>query len=169
MTPQNSFTPLHEILFQTTARYLNVRPHGIEVGHGRPALRTIEVRVLGHGGARTLYRGRRPVCRSLDGIAAVRDAGKLCALCPDHEHCTPQVRVDLLFESRPHRLLLSFTSAKNFLQYLAEAKARGHDLVAVRTEIDVTSRGSWGELRFSEIAGSLTTTPRSTAAPDDRP
>ena len=166
MTPK-SFDPIKEILFSITARYLTVKPHGIEISPGRTPVRVIEARVLNHGGARTLYRGRRPVCRSLDGLAAVRKPDKRCASCHDSKHCTPQVRVDLLVEGKPCRLLLSFTSARNFLGYVAQLQARGHKPQAVRTRVNVTHRGSWGELRFHEVPESFPPT-RRPAAPTEK-
>jgi len=167
MTPEKSLQPIQEIIFQTIARYLTVRPYGIEVAPDRPPVPALEVRVLSHGGARSLYRGRRPVCRSLDGVAAIRDPEKLCVPCPDRKHCTPQVRVDLLFEGQPYRLLLSYTSARNFLQYIAEAKARRRDLIATRTRIKITNRGSWGEVRFQQVPDAFTAA--RTSAPVEQP
>ncbi len=169
MLQHKSLSSLQEILFQTTVRYLTVKSQGIEVSDGQPPLPAIEVRILGHGGARTLYRGRRPLCRSLDGMTALRDPEKLCTACEDRSNCTPQVRVDLLFDVRPFRLLLSFTSARNFLEYMAAAKVRGRDLTALRTRISVTPRGSWGELRFHEVQDPSPSARGLAATPADQP
>jgi hypothetical protein len=137
-----------DILQRMTARYLTVRPTGIEIPD-QPERRThLDVKILNHGAARTLYRGQRPVCRSLNGIQAMGDANKHCAACPAQAQCTPQVRVELLFEGMPYRLLLSFTSAKNFILYLTLLHKRRLDLQTVKTRIRVANRGSWGELRF---------------------
>lgn len=58
-------------------------------GSLRPAA---EATILNHGGARTLYRGRRPVGRSLDGVTATN--GAACGDCLERKHCTPLVRLD---------------------------------------------------------------------------
>ncbi|MCA8955778.1 MAG: hypothetical protein KDC87_06880 [Planctomycetes bacterium] len=108
------------------------------------------VRILGYGGARTLYQQRKPVCRSLDGVVAVTDPTKRCELCPQIDSCTPQVRLDLVFEGRPHRLLLAFTSAKNFLAYVRRLDAQPLAVDAGRHELLVVPRRGWGEVQFRE-------------------
>ena len=139
---------LREILERTLVRYLDVRPGGLLVdGRLHPEK---EARVSSFAGARTLYRGRKPFCRSLDGVKAIQ-SGKLCSECHERRHCTPQVRVDLLLDDRPFRLLLSFTSAKNFLVYASRLKRDGSSVEAVTTRIHVLDRGSWGELRFTRV------------------
>lgn len=135
-----------EILGRVLARYLTVKPEGVVVD-GHPA-KDVTARVLSFGAARTLYRGRRPACRSLDGHKALSKE-TLCAECHERKHCTPQVRVDLLLRDRPFRLLLSYSSARNFLLYASEMKRRGAALEHVGTRIRVLNRGSWGELRFT--------------------
>ncbi len=138
--------PLKDILYRTTARYLTIRPHGIDLD-GR-LVPSVVARILAYGGARTLYRGRRPQCRSLDGVRSTK--GRLCADCVDLDDCTPQVRLDLLIEHRPYRLLLAYTSAKQFLLHTGAAASRGRRVEEVATRILVVNRGSWGELRFAE-------------------
>jgi len=135
-----------EILGRVLARYLTVRPEGVVVDD--QPLDDVTARVLSFGAARTLYRARRPACRSLDGTKALSKE-TLCAECPDRKHCTPQVRVDLLLKDRPFRLLLSYSSARNFLLYASETRRRGIALEEVGTRIRVLHRGSWGEIRFS--------------------
>ena len=137
---------LREILERALRRYLDVGPEGVEVD-GRLHVETM-VRVSSFGGARTLYRARKPFCRSLDGMKAIRGA-KACAECHEKKHCTPQVRVDLVLDGRPFRLLLSLTSAKNFLLYVSELKRQGADVQRAATRIRVLDRGTWGELCFS--------------------
>ena len=138
-----------EILGRVLARYLTVKPEGILID-GRP-LDHLAARVLSFGAARTLYRGRRPACRSLDGRKALKKE-TLCVSCPDRKHCTPQVRVDLTLDDRPYRLLLAFSSARNFLVYASEVKKTGASVEAVNTRIRVLNRGSWGELRFTRAS-----------------
>ena len=142
--------PLRDLLHRALARYLTVTPRGFVLdGDGEPVPRLV-VRILGYGGARTLYQQRRPACRSLDGIAAVTDSNKHCACCPQLDSCTPQVRVDLVVEGRPHRLLLAFTSAKNFLAYVGRLEVDRVAVDAVRHELLVVPRRGWGEVHFRE-------------------
>ena len=89
--------------------------------------------------------------RSLDGVAAVTDSDKVCAECDDRDRCTPQVRLDLIVEQRAYRLLLAFTSARNFLEYDARLRRDGVLLEEALHQITVVNRGAWGELRFRII------------------
>ena len=138
--------PVLDILYRTTARYLAVRPDAILVDN-RPA-KTLVVRILAHGAARTRYRARRPCCRSLDSLHST--SGKPCQTCADIEACTSQVRLHLLLDGRPYLLLLAYSSARNFLIYVAALGERARQLRDLETRISVADRGSWGELRFEE-------------------
>ena len=140
---------LREILQNTLTRYLTVRPDGLVTQKGATPRPRAEVRILGCGGARTLYRQRRPACRSLDGVRSLTEPKRTCSSCPDRAKCTPQVRLDLFLDGMPYRLLLAYTSARNFLQYAARLPARGLTLDSTLHRIDVIHRGRWGELRFT--------------------
>lgn len=148
MNPQQTQI-LKDILHRMAARYMTIRALGIDLGEGRKLLPAINCRILNYGAARTLYRARRPICRSLDAVTAIREPNKDCQQCLDRKHCTSQVRLDLLFENRPYRLLLAYTSAKNFLLYAGELALRKLEIQQVSTHIRVLNRGSWGELHFS--------------------
>ena len=130
------------------ARYITVRPLGIDLGNNRKLIPALNCQILDYGAARTLYRNRRPVCRSLDAVKAIKDANKLCQQCVDRDHCIGQVRLDLLFENCPYRLLLAYTSAKNFLLYTGKLAEKKIEIQTTDTKIVVVNRGSWGELRF---------------------
>ena len=140
--------PLREILHGLLVRYLTVRPGGFELAPGDPLQRALEARILGHGGARTLYEERKPTCRSLDGVRPLHRSDRTCARCSLRSRCTPQVRVDLFVDSRPLRLLLAHTSARAFLVYEAELRSRGIAIEQILTHMEVIHRGSWGEIRF---------------------
>ena len=56
--------------------------------------------------------------------------------------------MDLLFENSPYRLLLAYTSAKNFLLYTGKLTELKLEIQAIDTKIVIVNRGSWGELRF---------------------
>lgn len=142
--------PLRDLLHRALARYLSVTPRGFVLdGRDAPEPRII-VRIPGYGGARTLYRQRRPVCRSLDGVAAIGDPEKVCNRCSKASSCTPQVRLDLVVEGRPHRLLLAFTSAKNFLTYAGKLDAQKVAIDDGQHELLVIPRRGWGEVQFRE-------------------
>lgn len=142
--------PLHELLHRVLVRYLTVRPGGFELQPGDRLRTAVEARILGFGGARTLYEDRKPKCRSLDGVRPVTgDTNRACADCPQRPRCTPQVRVDLIVDRQPFRLLLAYSAAKAFLVYEAELRQRRLAIEDVVTKIVVLNRGSWGELRFS--------------------
>ena len=142
--------PLRDLLHRALARYLTVTPRGFVLDDRVEPMPRLVVRILGYGGARTLYQQRKPVCRSLDGVVAVSDSTKRCDRCPLADSCTPQVRVDLVVEGRPHRLLLAFTSAKNFLAYVGRLEAQRVAVDAVRHELLVVPRRGWGEVQFRE-------------------
>jgi hypothetical protein len=147
MNPQQAEI-LRDIVQRMMARYITVRPLGIDLGNNRKLIPAINCRILDYGAARTLYRNRRPVCRSLDAVKALKDANKLCQQCVDRDNCTGQVRLDLLFENCPYRLLLAYTSAKNFLLYTGKLAEKKIEIQTTDTKIVVVNRGSWGELRF---------------------
>lgn len=147
MNPQQAEI-LRDIVQRMMARYITVRPLGIDLGNNRKLIPALNCRILDYGAARTLYRNRRPVCRSLDAVKAIKDANKLCQQCIDRDNCTGQVRLDLLFENCPYRLLLAYTSAKNFLLYTGKLAEKKIEIQTTDTKIVVVNRGSWGELRF---------------------
>ncbi len=140
--------PLREILHQILARYLTVQPKGFLLEPKDAPRPLVETRILASGGARTLYRDKRPQCRSLDGVESLTHRGRRCQDCAFKPRCTPQIRLELAIEARPYRLLLAHTSAANFLAYDADLRRRRIALTAALHTIEVIDRGSWGELRF---------------------
>jgi hypothetical protein len=147
MNPQQAEI-LRDIVQRMMARYMTIRPLGIDLGNRRKLIAALNCRILNYAAARTLYRQRRPVCRSLDAVKALADSKKLCQQCLDRNHCTGQVRLDLLFENCPYRLLIAYTSAKNFLLYTGKIAQQKLEIQTIDTKIIVVNRGSWGELRF---------------------
>ena len=139
---------LRDIIHRMMARYMTVRPHGIDLGNGRKPITALNCRVLSYAAARTLYRQRHPVCRSLDGVKSLKDSKKCCQNCLERKQCTSQVRLDLVFENCPYRLLIAYTSAKNFLLYTGKLTEEKLEIQTIDTKIVVVNRGSWGELRF---------------------
>ena len=145
---RSDLQPLREILQQAQRRYLTVRPRGFELNPGERLRPVLEARILSFGSARTLYQDRKPHCRSLDGIRPIAAGQRTCAECRLRTRCTPQVRLDLLVDTQPLRLLLAHTSAKNFLLYETQLHQRGVTLYDGLHRLSVINRGSWGELRF---------------------
>ena len=143
MNPQQAEI-LRDIVQRMMARYITVTPMGIDLGNNRKLIPALNCRILDYGAARTLYRNRRPVCRSLDAVKAIKDANKLCQQCVDRDNCTGQVRLDLLFENCPYRLLLAYTSAKNFLLYTGKLAEKKIEIQTTDTKIVVVNRGSLG-------------------------
>ncbi len=139
---------LRDILQRMMARYMTIRPLGIDLGNNRKLIPALNCRILNYAAARTLYRQRRPICRSLDAVKALTDSKKHCQQCLDRNHCTGQVRLDLVFENCPYRLLIAYTSAKNFLLYTGKIAQQKLEIQTIDTKIIVVNRGSWGELRF---------------------
>lgn len=142
--------PLGDLMCALLLRYADVTPQGLVLAKGEPPLREVKAVFLRTGPARTLYRDRRPACRSLDGLRG-RD-GKVCASCADRAACVPQVLLDVEIDRRPYRLLLAYTSARNFLLFVDERARRGADLRATPLTLRVLDRGRWGELRFTVAA-----------------
>jgi len=145
---QGGDDPFREILHQILAHYLSVEPRGFVLERGEKPRPLVLARILGSGGARTLYRDRRPLCRSLDAVQSITHRGRRCENCAFKPQCTPQIRLDLSVESRPYRLLLAHTSASNFLAYDAELRRQRIVPEKALHRIEVVDRGSWGELRF---------------------
>jgi hypothetical protein len=138
---------LGDLIRAMLVTYLDVKPDGLMLGKGQQPLPQVTTRFLATSPARTLYRERRPVCRSLDGLRGY--GGKDCSSCPDRSGCTPQARLDIDIDRRPYRLLLAFTSARNFLLFAQQLSNEGRDLTKEPAfSIRVLDRGRWGELRF---------------------
>lgn len=147
---RSDLQPLRAILQQARRRYLTVRPHGFELNPGERLRPVLEARILSFGSARTLYQDRKPLCRSLDAIRpTTAKEQRTCAECALRTRCTSQVRLDLIADTQPWRLLLAHTSAKNFLLYEVQLRECGIEFYESMHHMSVINRGSWGELRFA--------------------
>jgi len=144
----HSIDPLGEIRRKPSLRYLTVKPEGFVLEADGAIVLNLQAEILGHGGARTLYRGRRPHCRSLNGVNNIK-GDQPCGDCYLLKHCTPQVRIDLLIERKTYLLLLSHTSARQFLQFVDALKAKGTEPEEVAATMRVINRGMWGEVAFA--------------------
>lgn len=137
---------LLDLFSDAFARYLCVRPTGIKMPHG-PILTTLHARLLSCSPARTLYENKLPACRSLDAINSLTE-NRACAPCPLRNNCTPQIYLTLLHDNLPYRLLLAYSSARNFMLFSSSLRQLGQPVQNADVIISVRDRGRWGELRF---------------------
>jgi hypothetical protein len=137
---------LNDLFASSFTRYLNVQPTGLRFPHGRLRC-SVAATLLTCSPARTLYKNRKPICRSLDGVRSIKQEAS-CTSCPDRKDCTAQIHLELLIDAVPYRLLLAYTSARNFMQFASRLRQRGQDVEKAQVIISVRDRGRWGELRF---------------------
>lgn len=148
-------SPLLDLFSDAFARYLAVRPGGLQMPHGT-LVSSLRVRLLLCRPARTLYENHHPRCRSLDAIQSITQ-GRTCASCLSRKDCTPQLYLELLHDHVPYRLLLAYSSARNFMLFASRLRQQGHTIENADVLLSVLNRGRWGELRF------LSATPQPTA------
>ena len=144
MNPARS--TLNDLFASSFARYLSVQPLGLRFPHGllRPS---VSATLLTCSPARTLCQNRKPICRSLDGIRSIKEELS-CTSCADRKACTAQIYLELLIDGVPYRLLLAYTSARNFMQFVSRLRQQGQDVENAEVIISVRDRGRWGEVRF---------------------
>jgi hypothetical protein len=141
-------SPLLHTLHRSFARFLRVTPQGLVFPDGRirPEL---QVRIHHAHPTRTLYRNRKPVCRSLDGYTPLnRTRAEHCAECQARDGCVAQMNLQLTADGAPYNVLLSFSSLKNFLEFRARLQ---RPLERADISLRVLDRGHWGELTFREV------------------
>jgi hypothetical protein len=148
---------LTDLFADAFARYLSVRSTGLQMPHG-PIVPTLRARLLACRPARTLYENHQPRCRSLDGIQSVTEA-RTCAACLLRKTCTPQIYLELLHDHVPYRLLLAYTSARNFMLFASRLRQQGQPVQNADLLLSVRDRGRWGELHFSTPPPQPSTSP----------
>ena len=141
------FFTMRELVSRAFARYLRVLPSGFQLSSDN-IVPSLSAKVIASRPARTLYKNRKPVCRSLDGIHAL-SINKNCAACLSRKTCTPQICLEIIHQGVPWRLILAYTSARNFLLFDSTLKKKGNTLEDSTIRIAVRDRGSWGEVYFS--------------------
>jgi hypothetical protein len=119
----SSLPPLHDLFANAFARYLSARPSGLQMPHG-PLVSSLLARLLLCRPARTLYENHQPRCRSLDGIQSITE-GRACAACLLRKTCTSQIYIELLHDPVPYRLLLAYSSARNFMLFVSRLRQNG--------------------------------------------
>jgi hypothetical protein len=141
---------LNDLFANAFARYLTVRPSGLQMPHG-PIVQTLRAHLCLCRPARTLYERHQPRCRSLDGIHSITEE-RTCAACLLRKTCTPQIYLELLHERVPYRLLLAYTSARNFMTFISRLRQQDQSIENADILISVLDRGRWGELRFLNLS-----------------
>jgi hypothetical protein len=144
MNPTRS--TLNDLFVSSFARYLSIQPTGLRFPHGL-LQSTVSATLLSSHAARTLYHKRKPICRSLDGVRSIKEKHS-CIGCCNRKECTAQIYLELLIYHVPYKLLLAYTSARNFMQFASRLKQKGQDVENAQVIISVLDRGRWGELRF---------------------
>jgi hypothetical protein len=137
---------LNDLFADAFARYLAVRPTGIQFPHGR-LCSSLGAAILACRPARTLYQNKKPICRSLDGIQSLQEA-RACASCLLRKSCTPQIYLEILHDHVPYRLLLAYSSARNFMLFASRLQEKQQPVENAQVIISVRDRGRWGELHF---------------------
>ena len=138
---------MRELAARAFARYLRVLPSGFQLSSDNIAP-VLQANIIASRPARTLYKNRKPICRSLDGIHALT-TNKNCTICASRKTCTPQICLEILHQGVPWRLILAYTSARNFLLFDSKLKKEGITLEGLTIRIAVRDRGRWGEVHFS--------------------
>jgi hypothetical protein len=136
-----------DVVYRSFCRYLRVTPSGFQLPSG-DLLQSLPVLLLRFHHARTLYKDKKPSCRSLDGIQSLTE-GRSCASCLLRKNCTPQISLEFLHDHMPFRLILSYTSARNFLSFLSTLTNHRQPVENAHVLISVRDRGRWGEICFS--------------------
>lgn len=139
---------LDEAYQQSLPDFIQVLPEGFRIG-GNPQT-TLNVSIQDEQLVRTLWDQGRSVCRSIDGYSSI-STKKLCRVCRDQGRCTVQIVLFVLIDDNPFRLALNYTSGQNYLAYRRTCRDKGHDLRHALTKLSVSSRGTWGEIRFKEV------------------
>ena len=135
-----------DLFAATFARYLSVRPSGIQMPYGE-IRSTLQATLLSFHPARTLYQNHHPVCRSLDAVRSISE-NRQCASCNLRQSCTPQIFLELLHDHVPYRLLIAYSSARNFLVFVSRLRSSGVPVENAEILLSVRDRGRWGELHF---------------------
>jgi hypothetical protein len=141
-----SLAPVREIIVSASARYARLVPQGILLPCASVPYNPLAVTIVTYKPARTLYVNKQPMCRSLNGMVSLQ-YNRRCVICDDRRICTPQFALEILYRGVPFRLMLAYTSAKNFIAFLRTLHSQHFEGAFV--DIAVLDRGKWGEACFS--------------------
>ena len=147
-------TPTKSSLRFDPPQFLSIGPHGFLLP--RDADRQIEfpsftTSIIVASTVRKRFLNGNLVCSSSDAHKA-RD-GSSCDSCLLRSDCLPRIRLRLspLCSDIPNPVFieLSFSSAKNFLDYFVNLQSQAIDPLQVPARLSVLNRGRWGEVIFS--------------------
>lgn len=135
--------------------FLRIGPNGfLWQGNLYPS---IHARILTPSTVRKRFVNGALVCSSSDAHRSRH--GTNCDACPHLPHCMPRVRLRLrpLSYDLPDIVFieLSFSSAKNFLDYFATLQDQGLDPLLVPVHISVLNQGRWAEISFQPLQANL--------------
>jgi hypothetical protein len=148
MLPIENLAPLREIIASVCSRYALLTPKGIVLPSASNPYNPLSVSLVTYKPARTRYVNKKPVCRSLNGIHSLTDK-TACISCDYRRTCTPQIALEIQYRTVPFRIMLAYTSAKNFLTFLRTLHPDSRRIENASVEISVIDRGKWGEAKFS--------------------
>lgn len=143
-----NFSTIRDLIAKSFSRYIKVRPDGFDLGYNNQIISAISAQIVTSHPARTLYQNKHPVCRSLDGRKSTQH-NRTCAGCLDRRTCTPQICIEIVYNNIPLSLLLAYTSARNFLEFVSIIEQRGLHIDNIPVRLNVRDRGRWGEVCFA--------------------
>jgi hypothetical protein len=143
-----NLAPLREIIASVCSRYALLTPKGIVLPSSTNPYNPLSVSIVTYKPARTRYVNKKPVCRSLNGIRSLND-NSICVSCDYRRTCTPQIALEIQYRTVPFRIMLAYTSAKNFFAFLRTLYPTNFHIENASVEISVIDRGKWGEAKFT--------------------
>lgn len=142
--------PLHSILAQACARYATITPGGIVLPCSPTPYNPLQAAIIAYKPARTRYVNHHPICRSLNGINSINRRSR-CIACEEKLSCTTQLALDIMYRSVPFRILLAYTSMRNFIAFCRTFRPPQQYVEGALVEISVLDRGRWGEACFAPV------------------
>ena len=143
-----SLAPLREIIASACSRYASISPGGILLPSSPTPYNPLPAIIVSYTPARTRYVDKKPICRSLNGVQSLNDKTP-CVRCDYRRTCTPQIALQIQYKGVPFRIMLAYTSAKNFMSFLRTLHMANTPYENACIEISVTDRGKWGEAIFT--------------------
>jgi len=148
MVSIENLAPMREIIASVCSRYATLAPKGIVLPSSSTPYNPLSATIVTYKPARTRYLNKKPVCRSLNGIRSLHDNAP-CVSCDYRRTCTPQIALEIHYRAIPFRIMLAYTSAKNFLDFLRTLHLNNRNVENTFVEISVLDRGKWGEAKFA--------------------
>lgn len=132
-------------------KYVRVTPEGFHL-YDDVIVKELSVSLRNVNPARTLYEKRKPVCRSIDAVKNISGTCA-CSSCRLRSKCTPQIYLEFMYQYVPLRLLLAYTSARNFVKFSSETTKRlVKPITVIQVQLSTIDRGRWTEVRFAVVS-----------------